>query len=375
MFTYSRYASARVLPTLGRWRTNTTCQPSMCSQNYSVANYGTTQEAPNIDPVGDSTLNSSDVHQHRDSRGAYQHDSMCTQADSFSHDTVCTKSLRPPVIEGEAHVPLSEPLCTTRSQVKEITGFHCSQSKVGHANTVNPPVDTDPATDAPCVAQEAVLRGVKGDPGVPNKGQLHPGINFGLLPEQVSVYQQSDVLEERTESNTNVQSQAYTTSTPERGTIQGVHSATRDVDAISSTGSLEVDTGPSTQATGTDPPVNLSSRVRYTTTDPVQSTKSDGPFRFEVIHESKKSGARVGVIHTPHGVITTPNFVGVGTNGTIKGLTSEMTRDTGLELMFCNTYHLLLHPGPEIIKAAGGLHRYANYKGPIITDSGGFQPR
>eukprot|EP01134_Creolimax_fragrantissima_P005418 CFRG5418T1 len=96
-------------------------------------------------------------------------------------------------------------------------------------------------------------------------------------------------------------------------------------------------------------------------------------FKFEVVHQSTKSGARVGMIHTPHGVINTPNFVGVGTNGTIKGLTSEMTRDVGLELMFCNTYHLLLHPGPDIIKAAGGLHKFANYDGPIITDSGGFQ--
>jgi len=97
------------------------------------------------------------------------------------------------------------------------------------------------------------------------------------------------------------------------------------------------------------------------------------PFHFEVIHESKKSRARVGRIHTPHGIIDTPNFVAVGTNATLKALDSVLVDDLELQLMFCNTYHLMLQPGTEVIKKAGGLHSFINRKTPIITDSGGFQ--
>jgi queuine tRNA-ribosyltransferase len=96
-------------------------------------------------------------------------------------------------------------------------------------------------------------------------------------------------------------------------------------------------------------------------------------FRFEVLHQSKKSKARVGKLHTPHGVIDTPNFVAVGTNGTIKSLDSVSVDALGLQLMFCNTYHLMLQPGTEVVKQAGGLHRFMNRTMPIITDSGGFQ--
>ena len=96
-------------------------------------------------------------------------------------------------------------------------------------------------------------------------------------------------------------------------------------------------------------------------------------FRFEVLHQSKRSSARVGKIYTAHGIIDTPNFVAVGTNGTLKALDNKMTDSIGLQLMFCNTYHLLLQPGPEVVKQAGGLHRFIHRKMPIITDSGGFQ--
>ncbi len=96
-------------------------------------------------------------------------------------------------------------------------------------------------------------------------------------------------------------------------------------------------------------------------------------FRFELIHRSKRSRARVGRIHTPHGIIDTPNFVAVGTNGTLKALDNRMVDSIGLQLMFCNTYHLLLQPGPEVVKRAGGLHRFIQRQMPIITDSGGFQ--
>jgi queuine tRNA-ribosyltransferase len=96
-------------------------------------------------------------------------------------------------------------------------------------------------------------------------------------------------------------------------------------------------------------------------------------FTFELIHTSKKSHARVGRIHTPHGIIDTPNFVGVGTNAALKSVDSATISQIGMQLMFCNTYHLMLQPGTEIIKNAGGLHTFMNRNMPIITDSGGFQ--
>lgn len=96
-------------------------------------------------------------------------------------------------------------------------------------------------------------------------------------------------------------------------------------------------------------------------------------FRFELLYRSKKSRARVGRIHTPHGIIETPNFVAVGTNGTVKTLDNDLLHQIDLQLMFCNTYHLLLQPGREVVKKAGGLHSFINRKLPIITDSGGFQ--
>ncbi|NGX45648.1 MAG: Queuine tRNA-ribosyltransferase [Chlamydiae bacterium] len=96
-------------------------------------------------------------------------------------------------------------------------------------------------------------------------------------------------------------------------------------------------------------------------------------FRFEWLHTSTKSRARVARIHTAHGIIETPNFVAVGTNGTLKALDNTLACDIGLQLMFCNTYHLLLQPGTEVVKKAGGLHKFINRNLPIITDSGGFQ--
>ncbi|MBX9744966.1 MAG: tRNA-guanine transglycosylase, partial [Chlamydiales bacterium] len=97
------------------------------------------------------------------------------------------------------------------------------------------------------------------------------------------------------------------------------------------------------------------------------------PFRFEIFHRSTKSRARVGRIYTPHGIIDTPNFVAVGTNGTLKAIDNRMVDSIGLQLMFCNTYHLLVQPGADVIRRAGGLHRFMNRQMPIITDSGGFQ--
>ncbi len=96
-------------------------------------------------------------------------------------------------------------------------------------------------------------------------------------------------------------------------------------------------------------------------------------FRFELIHQSSRSRARVGRIYTPHGIIDTPGFVPVGTNATMKGVDSLAVNALGIQLMFCNTYHLILQPGSSVIKHAGGLHKFMNRTNPIITDSGGFQ--
>ena len=96
-------------------------------------------------------------------------------------------------------------------------------------------------------------------------------------------------------------------------------------------------------------------------------------FRFEILYTSKKSKARVGKIYTPHGNIDTPSFVAVGTNGTIKAIDNVKISSIGLQLMFCNTYHLILQPGADLIKKAGGIHKFINRNSPIITDSGGFQ--
>jgi queuine tRNA-ribosyltransferase len=95
--------------------------------------------------------------------------------------------------------------------------------------------------------------------------------------------------------------------------------------------------------------------------------------KFEVLHTSSKSRARIGRILTSHGVIETPNFVAVGTNGTLKALDNRTVHEIGLQLMFCNTYHLMLQPGTEVVKEAGGIHRFMNRTLPVITDSGGFQ--
>lgn len=97
-------------------------------------------------------------------------------------------------------------------------------------------------------------------------------------------------------------------------------------------------------------------------------------FRFEIIHQSSKSQARVGRIHTPHGVIDTPGFVAVATNGALKGVDFRDADQAGQQLIFSNTYHLLLHPGSDTIKEAGGIHKFTNRRDrPFITDSGGFQ--
>lgn len=95
--------------------------------------------------------------------------------------------------------------------------------------------------------------------------------------------------------------------------------------------------------------------------------------RFELIHEDKTTGARVGKLYTEHGVIDTPCFMPVGTKATVKGLAPEEVKATGAQILLSNTYHLYLRPGHELIERAGGLHKFMNWDGAILTDSGGFQ--
>ncbi len=82
---------------------------------------------------------------------------------------------------------------------------------------------------------------------------------------------------------------------------------------------------------------------------------------------------RAGVLTTPHGDIETPAFVTVGTKATVKGITMEMLKDAGAQVVLANTYHLYLQPGDELVAKAGGLHKFMNWSGPTMTDSGGFQ--
>lgn len=98
------------------------------------------------------------------------------------------------------------------------------------------------------------------------------------------------------------------------------------------------------------------------------------PVTFEVIKQQPGTLARAGVIHTPHGDIETPAFVVVGTKGTVKGVKPEDMRDyVGNQVALANTYHLFLQPGHEVVKEAGGLHKFAHWNMPTMTDSGGFQ--
>lgn len=96
-------------------------------------------------------------------------------------------------------------------------------------------------------------------------------------------------------------------------------------------------------------------------------------FYLEIKHIDPNSGARYGILHTPHGDVEVPMFMPVGTNATIKTLPPEMVKEAGAGVILANTYHLHYRPGEDIVKKAGGLHSFMNWQGPILTDSGGFQ--
>ncbi len=94
---------------------------------------------------------------------------------------------------------------------------------------------------------------------------------------------------------------------------------------------------------------------------------------FKITRQSQNSRARLGEITTPHGVIQTPVFMPVGTQGTVKAMRPDELAQMGAEIILGNTYHLYLRPGHELIKKQGGLHKFMNWPGPILTDSGGYQ--
>lgn len=112
--------------------------------------------------------------------------------------------------------------------------------------------------------------------------------------------------------------------------------------------------------------------------DTLESSATEQPpqgdwFRYQLKHQDGTSKARRGQFTTPHGIVQTPAFMPVGTQGTVKGLEIGMVRQTGAQMILGNTYHLSLRPGDGIVKQLGGLHKFMGWDGPILTDSGGFQ--
>jgi queuine tRNA-ribosyltransferase len=105
----------------------------------------------------------------------------------------------------------------------------------------------------------------------------------------------------------------------------------------------------------------------------VRNIKENKMFKYELVHQCAKTGARAGRFITPRGVIETPVFMPVGTLATVKSLSPEELTDAGASIILSNTYHLYLRPGHGVVERAGGLHKFMNWSRPILTDSGGFQ--
>jgi queuine tRNA-ribosyltransferase len=97
------------------------------------------------------------------------------------------------------------------------------------------------------------------------------------------------------------------------------------------------------------------------------------PVWYELKHVCKQSGARLGTVHTPHGSFDTPAFMPVGTQATVKGMSPDEVKSMGAGIILSNTYHLWMRPGSDIVREAGGLHKFMNWDRAILTDSGGFQ--
>ena len=96
-------------------------------------------------------------------------------------------------------------------------------------------------------------------------------------------------------------------------------------------------------------------------------------FGFEVTHQDEKTGARIGVITTPHGTVETPNYIFCGTKASVKNLSPYQMKEAQTDIILANTYHLMIQPGADIIEKMGGLHKFMNWDKPMLTDSGGFQ--
>lgn len=96
-------------------------------------------------------------------------------------------------------------------------------------------------------------------------------------------------------------------------------------------------------------------------------------FSFDITHSDAKSGARVGQLKTPHGTIETPNYIFCGTKATVKNVSPAQLHEAKTDIILSNTYHLMLQPGADLVEKMGGLHKFMNWSGPMLTDSGGFQ--
>lgn len=103
------------------------------------------------------------------------------------------------------------------------------------------------------------------------------------------------------------------------------------------------------------------------------TTPSTVPTRLQFVVSQSVGAARRGVLHTPHGVVETPAFMPVGTHGAVRGLSAPEVEMAGARVMLANAYHLYLRPGDHVVRALGGLHAFARWRGPMLTDSGGFQ--
>jgi queuine tRNA-ribosyltransferase len=97
------------------------------------------------------------------------------------------------------------------------------------------------------------------------------------------------------------------------------------------------------------------------------------PLTFELLHTDVRSQARLGRLHTPHGTFDTPVFMPIGTQATVKTLRTSDLVTCGAGIILCNSYHLSLRPGQDLIRSFGGLHTFMGWPSPILTDSGGFQ--
>lgn len=117
----------------------------------------------------------------------------------------------------------------------------------------------------------------------------------------------------------------------------------------------------------------MSDLLSGTTPPETRKPVTDHPVHYELVHQCKQTGARRGIVHTPHGSFETPAFMPVGTQATVKGMAPEEIKSMGAGIILSNTYHLWMRPGPDIVADAGGLHKFMNWDRAILTDSGGFQ--